>query len=224
MTMETRQLRSPEDRVGTLPNTALPPPESEPATLEDLLRRGLTGDERALHKVVHRLQPAMIDLAAHHVRSRAEAEDVVQETWMAALGAVARFEGRASIKTWLLRILTYRAITAARKTSRATPMSQLRPRASGAPDGLAMKPMWMSDPMRPDEELAVRELRTGVERLLATLPPQQRQVVKLRDLDGLSMREVRDRTGLTSGNQRVLLHRGRMRLRAPRSLAAPKAG
>lgn len=214
MNMKTRELRSPEERVGTLPNTSLPPPQGEPAVVDDLLRRGLMErDERALRTVVHRLHPDMIDIAAHHVRSRADAEDVVQETWMAALGAVDRFEGRASLKTWLLRILTYRAITAARRASRATPMSQLGSLGSGGLDGLSHEPVWMAGPPGPDEELEARELRTTVEHLLATLPPQQRQVVKLRDLEGLSMREVCDRMGLTSANQRVLLHRGRKRLR-----------
>jgi RNA polymerase sigma-70 factor (ECF subfamily) len=126
--MTLRALRSPEERVGTLPNTALPPPAEEetPQFLDQLLREALLGgDERALRTVIDRLRPDMLQIAAHHVRSRDDAEDVVQETWIAALDAVHRFEGRASLRTWLLRILTYRAISAGRRASRTTPTSQV---------------------------------------------------------------------------------------------------
>lgn len=219
MNHDNRELRSPQERVGTLPNAALPPPDEEPPSVEALLRRALVDrDERALRVVTRLLHPEMIRIATFHVRSRDDAEDVVQDTWLAALRGIDRFEGRSSLHTWLRRILTYRARTAGARASRVVPISQLRggdePRrdASGdLPDG---RPPAFSQPQRnPQDALLADELGEELERCLATLPPRQRDVLRLRDLEGRSAAHVCRTLELTPGNQRVLLHRARHHVR-----------
>lgn len=208
--MNPRKLRTPEERVGTLPNGALPPPEEEPPSTESLLHRALIqGDEHALADVVRRLRPEMLRVASRHVRSHDEAEDVVQEAWIAALRGVHRFEGRASLRTWLLRILVYRARSSVRGRHRLVPISQLLP-AGATEDGL---PDLISPPAGPEELLMERELRGQVETAVAQLPARQGEVVRLRDLEGWSPEEVCDHLDLSPGNQRVLLHRGRSQIR-----------
>lgn len=212
--MKRRELRSPEERVGTIGNAALPPPEErEPEPTERLLHRALVeGDDRALEAAVQGLRPQMLRLAGDHVRSADDAEDVVQDTWIAALAGIHRFEGRASLKTWLLRILSYRARSAGRRRGRFVPLSQLTDTVVTAGERTSLEPF--VDPAPDPEEAAVgRDLRNRVEEALADLPQRQREVVRLRDLEGWSPGEVSARLRVSSGNQRVLLHRGRTLLR-----------
>lgn len=213
--MKRRELRSPEQRVGRLGNTALPPPETDTApSIERLLRRALMrGDDAALERVVHQLRPEMLRLAAAQVRSVDDAEDIVQDTWMAALTAIDRFEGRASLKTWLFRILTYRARSAARHRSRFVPISHLTDGTPVFDHAWAHEPAMTSADPDPEQTLLGVDLRRRVEAALAELPTRQRQVVRLRDLEGWSPREVCSRLRLSPVNQRVLLHRGRLQLR-----------
>lgn len=213
--MNPRNLRSPEERVGTLGNTALPPPDDEePPSTETLLRRALVErDDTALEAVVHDLRPEMLRLAAAHVRSHDDAEDVVQDTWIAALTGIDRFEGRASLRTWLLRILTYRARSAGRRRSRFVPLSQLTGHSGGPDLTSTHEPFLMSPPPDPEETVIGQELRHRLEEALADLPSRQREVVRLRDLEGWSPKEVCARLRVSTGNQRVLLHRGRLHLR-----------
>lgn len=213
--MKRRELRSPEQRVGRLGNTALPPPKTESApSTEGLLRRALMrGDEAALERVVHRLRPEMLRIAATHVRSADDAEDVVQDTWIAALAAIERFEERSSLKTWLFRILTYRARSAARHRGRFVPISQLTDGTPVFHHAWTREPAMTSPEPDPEENLLGLDLRRRVETALAELPARQRQVVRLRDLEGWSPQEVRAKLHLSPVNQRVLLHRGRLQLR-----------
>jgi len=146
------------------------------------------------------------------VGNRAIAEEVCQETWLAVVRGVARFEGRSSFKTWLFRILLNRARAGARKEARAgRPEDDVAERfdASGA---WASPPVPWSD--RVDERLVAHDLARRVHDLLPELPEQQRQVVVLRDVEGLPAEEVASLLGISDANQRVLLHRGRARLRA----------
>lgn len=212
--MTPRELRSPEERVGTLGNTALPPPEGEPLSTETLLRRALVHrDDDALEAVVHELRPEMLRLAANHVRSTDDAEDIVQDTWIAALGGIERFEGRASLRTWLLKILTYRALSAGRRSGRIVPMSHLARLSGSVPELSTSAPFLTSTPPDPEETVLAQDLRERVEEALSTLPDRQQEVVRLRDLEGWSPREVSARLRVSPGNQRVLLHRGRLQLR-----------
>ncbi|MEK9501223.1 RNA polymerase sigma factor [Gaopeijia maritima] len=202
--MPDRELRRPMERVGTLGNTALPPPHDAPIdTTESLLHRALReGDDRALRRAVEHLHPEMLRLAEAHVASTDDAEDVVQDTWVAALRGITRFEGRASLKTWLMRILLYRARSSGRRASRFVPWSlvdAVQAMATPAPD--------------PFQALVARELHLMLEAAILELPARQREVVRLRDLEGWTPDEVCRRLHISHGNQRVLLHRGRTRVR-----------
>jgi RNA polymerase sigma-70 factor, ECF subfamily len=176
-----------------------------------LVERLRAGDERAFVELVGRYQPRMLRLAEVTVGSRAVAEEITQDTWLAVVRGVERFEGRSSLKTWLFRILLNRARSAADREQRAgRPDAAVEERfdASGA---WATPPEPWAD--RADDRLVAEELAGRVQELLPELPESQRQVVVLRDLEGLSAADVVALVGVSDGNQRVLLHRGRARLR-----------
>lgn len=176
-----------------------------------LVERLRDGDESAFVELVRRYQARLLRLAEATVGSRAVAEEVCQETWLAVAKGAERFEGRSSFKTWLFRILLNRARSSVGREQRAGhPDSDLVERfdATGA---WAEPPTPWSD--RVDDRLVAERLACRVHELLPTLPEQQRHVVLLRDVEGLGPVEVSSLLGLTDGNQRVLLHRGRARLR-----------
>jgi len=200
-----------------LGDTGLPPPNRTtvdgPST-EVLLHRALVeGDHAALERVVSRLRPEMLRLAERYVRSSDDAEDVVQDAWIAALAGIERFEARASLKTWLLRILTYRARSASRRGGRFISLSQLPAVSAPARQAFEQETAFVSSVPDPAEVAVVRDLRNRIEEALAELPRRQREVVRLRDLEGWSPGEVSSRLRVSAGNQRVLLHRGRLQLR-----------
>ena len=177
-----------------------------------LVERLRAGDESAFAELVRRYQPQLLRLAQATVGSRAVAEEVCQDTWLAVVRGVERFEGRSSFKTWLFRILLNRARTSAGKEQRAgRPDEPLVERfdASGA---------WASPPVpwadRVDDRIVAEGLAQRVHELLPELPDQQRQVVILRDVEQLDPGDVASMLGVTDGHQRVLLHRGRAKLRA----------
>ena len=177
-----------------------------------LVERLRAGDASAFAELVRRYQPQLQRLAEATVGSRAVAEEVCQDTWLGVVRGVERFEGRSSFKTWLFRILLNRARTSASKEHRAgRPDDEVLERfdASGA---------WASPPVpwpdRVDERIVAERLARRVHELLPKLPDQQRQVVILRDVEGLEPGEVASMLGVTDGHQRVLLHRGRAKLRA----------
>jgi RNA polymerase sigma-70 factor (ECF subfamily) len=220
--------RSPKERAGTLPNSSLPPPD--PGTVEALLARALRQrDEAAFDGLLDRLHSPMLRLARVFVRSREDAEEVVQDTWLAALAGIGRFQGRSSLKTWLFRILVYRARTRGRREARTVPFSALAASAEGGAGGFRADG-WPGETARPGTELFLSEavhrtsggpeaeflaaeLRRQVESAVEGLPVRQREVVTLRDLEGWSADEVCELLGLTEANQRVLLHRARVRVR-----------
>ena len=169
------------------------------------------GDEDAFTALVRRYQPALLGLAQATVGSRAVAQEVTQDTWLAVMRGVDRFEGRSSFKTWLFRILLNRARSAADRERRAglpELVDDERFDASGA---------WVTPPEpwadRADDRLVAAQLAERVQFFLNELPEAQRQVVVLRDVEGLGPTEVAKLLGVSDGNQRVLLHRGRARLR-----------
>lgn len=157
----------------------------------------------------------MLRLAAGYVPSQAVAEEVVQDTWLAVLRGVSRFEGRSSVRTWLFRILVNRARTAGERERRATAM----PDPAAAVDPARFDPSggWSLPPEHwvdlADNRLIAQQMADGVRSAIMDLPAQQREVVTLRDVEGLTSGEVCDVLDLTEANQRVLLHRGRSRLR-----------
>ena len=185
---------------------------SAPVRDEVALVAGLrAGDEEAFVALVREFQPAMLRLAEATVKSRAVAQEVTQDTWLAVMRGVDRFEGRSSLKTWLFRILLNRARSAVGKEERAGRPELIDDERFDATGAWADPPEPWAD--RADDRLVAARLADRVHVLLAELPESQRQVVVLRDVEGLPSAEVADLLGVSEGNQRVLLHRGRARLR-----------
>jgi len=178
-----------------------------------LVERVRGGDEAAFAELVRRYQPRLLRLAEATVGSRAVAEEACQDTWLAVVRGVDRFEGRSSFRTWLFRVLLNRARTSASREQRAghAARSDVDVEEFDANGAWAAPPVPWSDQI--DDRLVAEHLAQRVHDLLPTLPDQQRQVVVLRDVEGLDATDVADLLGITGGNQRVLLHRGRARLR-----------
>ena len=186
------------------------------------------GDERAFMELVNQYGPSMLRVAMLFVRSRAVAEEVVQDTWVGVLDGIGRFEGRSSFKTWLFRILTNTAKTRGERESRTTPVSflsdsELEPGVRSVdpdrflPDGDRWAGWWASSPLRFDEQPESRLLSSEtlaiVRRVVEEFPEAQKAVIAMRDLAGCSSEEVCESLGISEGNQRVLLHRARTKVR-----------
>lgn len=180
------------------------------ATLVEKMR---AGDEAAFREIVRRYHDRLLRLAESTVGSRAVAQEVTQDTWLAVLRGVDRFEGRSSFKTWLFNILINRARSAIHKESRAG-----RPDESVSDERFDNNGAWASPPEpwtdRVDDRLIANDFAVRLRTLLPQLPEQQRAVITLRDVEGVSSEDVTRLLGVSEGNQRVLLHRGRARLRA----------
>ena len=191
-----------------------------------LLARLRDGDERAFETLVERLYPTMLAVARHHVSSRAVAEEVVQEAWLGVLKGLDRFEGRSSLKTWILRILVNTAKTRGARDARTVPFASLAPvgeepavepeRFRGPDDPFPGH--WRAYPGNwqrlPEEALADRETLDVVLSTIQQLPPPQRLVITMRDIQGCDAAEVCEVLDVSEGNQRVLLHRARSKVRS----------
>jgi RNA polymerase sigma-70 factor (ECF subfamily) len=177
-----------------------------------LVERLQAGDEVAFVELVRAYQTRLQRLAESVVSSRSVAEEVVQETWLAVVRGVERFEGRSSFKTWLFHILLNRARSAAGRERRAPPLASedLGERFDRA-GAWAPPPVPWAD--EAEDRVVAQHLADRVRELLPVLPEAQRQVVLLRDIEGLSASEVCTLLGVSDGNQRVLLHRARGHLR-----------
>jgi len=180
----------------------------------------LNGDEQAFGELVARYNGALLRLALMYVRSRSAAEEVVQDTWLGVLRGLPAFEGRSSLKTWIFRILVNQARTRGVRESRSVPFSALAGEDGPAvdPDRFLPDGGWESPPRSvdglPDAVLLSAEARALVLMAIDELPPRQRDVITLRDVEGWSSAEVREALDLSEGNQRVLLHRARSKVRA----------
>ena len=198
---------------------------ADEARLVWALRRG---DEAAFAGLVERHHATMLRLARAYTGSDAVAAEVVQEAWAGVVAGLERFEARSSLKTWIFRILVNRAISAARRERRCLPFSTLERDEDGAggpavapdrflsTDNPSLDGHWAAPPRPwedPDRRLASLELRAQLREAFAELPAHQQAVVGLRDVEGLGSEEVCDLLGVSEANQRVLLHRGRSRLR-----------
>jgi RNA polymerase sigma-70 factor, ECF subfamily len=180
----------------------------------ELLARLRKGDEEAFVMLVDRYQQPMLRLARSFVPSQAVAEEAVQDTWMGVVRGVEGFQGRSSFKTWLFRILVNRARSAGSREQSNVPIEGL---PVVDPVRFDAQGQW-ADPLdRWTEDVEDRlDAMTWLPILRAALddlPPGQRQVLILRDIDGLSSEEACSVLGISPGNQRILLHRGRSRLR-----------
>ena len=196
------------------------------AELVAALRRG---DERVYAELVDAWRPGLMRMALMYVRDRAVAEEVVQDTWIAVLRGIDRFEGRSSLRTWVYRILMNTAKTRGVRESRSVPFSAAAPGDEAAvdPDRFLEDGHWRlgpSDWTTPEEELLQGETRDEILAAIDALPQQQRAVITLRDVDGFPPGEVSEILGITDGNQRVLLHRARSKVRAAIERAAERVG
>jgi RNA polymerase sigma-70 factor (ECF subfamily) len=187
------------------------------------------GDERAFHGIVRRYHTALVRLARASVASDAIAEEVAQDTWLAVINGIGCFEGRSSLKTWIFRILINRARSRGAREHRVVPMSSVGAGVAGGaelavdpdrfvPDGQRWAGHWCDPPAPwsdvPAERMVANETLFAVARAIGQLPTQQREVVTLRDIEGWTAAEVCALLELSEANQRVLLHRGRSRVRS----------
>jgi RNA polymerase sigma-70 factor (ECF subfamily) len=194
----------------------------EEAQLVEALR---AGDERAFEQLIRMYQSALVRVAQIYVSSRAVAEEVVQETWLAVLNGIDRFEGRSSLKTWIFRILANRAKTRAEREGRTVPFSALS-NPEGVPESAVdadrfLDPEhprwpghWATPPADwPEDRLLGQETQQVIDKAIEALPAAQRAVITLRDVQGWSSEDVCNALELSETNQRVLLHRARSKVR-----------
>ncbi len=181
----------------------------------ELLARAQAGEEQAFVLLVARHHSAMLRLARTFVPSSAIAEEVVQDTWIGVLRGLDGFAGRSSFKTWLLRILVNRARSTGVREHRSVAIGDAGPVVDQS--RFDVSGAWMSPPQHwvedSDERLLAEGLAERLHSTLQELPERQREVVMLRDVDGLSGQEVCEALSISEANQRVLLHRGRSHLR-----------
>ncbi len=197
------------------------------ATVEaDLLARLRAGDERAFETLVMRHHRTMLAVARQYVNTRAVAEEVVQEAWLGVIKGIDRFEGRSSLSTWILRILVNIAKTRGVRESRSVPYAAL----AGPDDEVSVEADrfrgpndqytggWWAFPddwsRLPEQALLQRETLKVVTDAIEELPPLQRSVIAMRDIQGCGPEDVCSVLEISDGNQRVLLHRARSRVRA----------
>jgi len=193
-----------------------------------LIEQLRNGNEAAFEALIDRYATAMLRLAMVYVRAWAVAEEVVQETWLAVLESLGRFEGRSSLKTWMFRILTNCAKTRARREGRSIPFSSLadididNSEHAVNPDRFLpadhqWSGHWISFPSNwqemPEERLLSQETRAHINRAIEAVPPNQREIIILRDIEGWTSEETCTFLGISEVNQRVLLHRARSKVR-----------
>ncbi len=184
------------------------------------------GDEAAFAAVMREYGASMLRVAQMFVSNRAVAEEVVQEAWLGVLKGIGRFEGRSSLKTWLFRIVANTAKTRGAREGRTIPFSALGNDAEGEPAvdpdrflgaGERFPGHWGVPPQEwgaPEGRLLARETMDVIEREIEGLPPAQRAVITMRDVQGFTSEEVCNALDLTETNQRVLLHRARSKVRS----------
>lgn len=201
-------------------------------SLEDirLLKALREGDESAFASLLATYHSACLNLAMTYVRNRSVAEEVVQETWLGVIRGLERFEGRSSLRTWIFRIVSNIAKTRAQREGRSVPLSALAGAQGEDHDSFVdtdrfldsshggLAGHWASPPVRwdtiPEESMSAKETLARIRDAIETLPPSQRAVITLRDIEHWTSEEVCDLLDLSEVNQRVLLHRARSKVRA----------
>ena len=193
----------------------------------DALRHG---DEGAFARLVDQYHPSLRRVARLYIANRAVADEVVQDTWLGVIQGIWAFEGRSSLKTWIFRILINHAKTRAVREGRTVPFAGVGADDVGGPEA-AVSPErfrpadhptepghWTSPPRdigtSPEGRLLSREAGEQLQKAIDALPPNQRLVLTLRDIEGCSTEEVCNALGIRETNGRVLLHRARARVRA----------
>jgi RNA polymerase sigma-70 factor (ECF subfamily) len=200
-----------------------------PASDDDLVEALRRGDQEAYAGLVDELTPALTRLALAHVPSRAVAEEVVQDTWLGVINGIDGFQGRSALRTWIFQILLNTARTRGKREKRTLPFASLRRRAEEGRNEPAVEAdrfqgrrgeypgHWSRPPAEwssPEVRVAQAEARDTMLATIAELPPRQREVIALRDIQGYSAAEARNALGVSETNQRVLLHRARSKVRA----------
>ena len=197
--------------------------------------RRLRGDEAAFEELLDRYHSLDGRLALHYVRGHAVAEEVAQETWMAVLQGIQRFEGRSSLKAWIFRILVNRAKTrGVREGAHHPDVRAGEPDLEGAEPAVTADRFlagdhpqwpghWASAPQRwetnPEASALADETRACIRRHRGAAASQQ-AIITLRDVQGWTADEVCESLGITDGNHRVLLHRARARVRTALEIAS----
>lgn len=192
----------------------------EPSTDLETARRIAAGDSAAFRALVEKLHGSMLRIARTLTRAEAAAEEAVQDTWVAVVDGIGSFEGRSSLKTWIFSILAKRSATKGAREARSVPFTALGELDTGGQpfvDPARFRAGFWSQPPAPwlsqDEAVHGGQLRRSLDAALADLPESQRTVVVLRDVEGLEPESVCEMLGISEANQRVLLHRGRSKLR-----------
>lgn len=188
----------------------------------ELVRRLRRGDESAFRDLIETYGPSLLRLAMTYVGSHAVAEEVVQDTWVGVLRGIERFEGRSSLKTWVFTILANTAKTRGVRERRTIPLSSLAPSDGDAEPAVDPERFfagrWATPPSTwgdlPEQAVLAGETRRRLVEAIERLPEMQRRVVTLRDVEGWPANEVCELLDLSEANQRVLLHRGRSKVRA----------
>jgi RNA polymerase sigma-70 factor (ECF subfamily) len=189
----------------------------------EFLARLRRGEEQAYRSLIRRFHLSLVGVAASIIGSRAQAEEVVQDAWLAVFAGIGRFEGRSSLATWLFSIVLNRARTRASREGRLVGLPALM--AGTEPGGRAVdvtefKPdghwreipnLW--DELSPERIVGGRQLWDHVTEAIERLPSGQRAVIILRDMEGREAEEACTLLGISAENQRVLLHRARGRIR-----------
>ena len=187
-----------------------------------ILKRLLAGDGSAFSELVATYHGSLLRLALTFVRDRGAAEDVVQETWLGVIKGLPSFERRSSLKTWIFQILVNRGRTRGVRDGRFVNFSALESpddSPSDLADRFSAGGRWIQPPAswqeaNPEDLLLRREVVGWLEEAIATLPPNQRSVVTLRDIEGVDAADICNILEISETNQRVLLHRGRAKVRA----------
>ncbi|MEV5410224.1 sigma-70 family RNA polymerase sigma factor [Thermopolyspora sp. NPDC052614] len=192
---------------------------------DDVIAALRAGDEAMFAALLDTWSRGMLRVARTYVSTPESAEEVVQDTWLAVIGAIDSFEGRSSLKTWIFRILVNTARKRGARESRTVPWSSAFER-DGDPDGGRAASARAYDAFAPflagrataraapEGEVLASEVREQIALALADLPVRQRSVIVLRDVEGCTSEEVCDILEITPANQRVLLHRARTAVRA----------
>jgi len=189
----------------------------------DFLARLRRGDDAAYRTLIRHLHGSLVGLATSIIGSHAQAEEVVQDTWLAVFSGIGSFEGRSSLATWVFSIVLNRARTRASREGRLVGLPALMEGTSPSgravdssefkPDGHWIEAPRLWDEISPERIVGGRQLRDYVMAAIDRLPAGQRAVIILRDLEGCDAEEACTLLGITAENQRVLLHRARGRIR-----------
>ena len=219
----TRKKKRPKQKNQKSRTTDAEPPRRRDSALVERLREG---DQRAFLELFRKWHPSMVRVALSYVRGKSVAEEVAQETWLHFMQQLGRFRGRSSLKTWTFRILVNRAINRGKREqmgvhvvrdaltengSSGHPIRNLR-RGSGSLAGST----WASggkEPRSPEQNLLDAETRARLEQAIRGLPNRQKLVLTLRDVQGWRSAEVCELLKISPENQRVILHRARVKVR-----------